>query len=184
MRKIHILAITALILLFTPAPTVAETVSHDSAKIISLSPVNLNTQRFSMKKLVMSRVLKQYNSPLLSSIDSFLATCVLYDLDCYLLPSITGLESSFGKFTHPGSNNPFGWGGGYIMFDSWDQAIDTVGKGLRYNYINKGADSVEKIAPIYAESLTWAPRVQYFMNVFEKEEDKIDSILDENRVNL
>ena len=184
MKKIYLCLALILILLLTPASVEAEAVFADSAKIFYIKAKDSQVSRIARKKLAMSKILRQNNSPLLASVDSFLTVCLSYDLDCYLLPSISGLESSFGKFIHPGSNNPFGWGGGYIMFDNWDQAINTVGKGLRENYINKGADSVEKIAPIYAASKTWAPRVQYFMNVFENEEKKIISILDENQVNL
>ena len=180
---IKILSIIIL-LLFIAHPIKAEVISDDSAKMLTFQPKISDNIRFAKKKLVMSRVLNRYDSPLLRSVDSFLSTCVLYELDCYLLPSIAGLESTFGKQVLYGSNNPFGWGNGLIMFQNWDQAIDTVGKGLKENYINKGAESVEQIGSIYATSKTWSSRITYFMNVFEKEEEKIDLILEQNQVNL
>ena len=165
-------------------PVDAEIISGDSAKILSTLPKISDSIRLAKKKLVMNRVLKQYESPMIESVDSFLTTCISYELNCYLLPSIAGLESTFGKYVLTGSNNPFGWGNGLIRFESWDQAINTVGKGLKENYINKGAESVEQIGPIYATSKTWANRVTHFINVFEKEEEKIDLILQQNQVNL
>ena len=126
-----------------------------------------------LKKKVMIEVLSKYNAPLLSEVDSFMDTCIKYDLDCYLLPSISGVESTFGRFTYAGSHNPFGWGGGYIMFDSWKEGIETVGKTMRTNYMNKwNAESIDEIAPIYAESPTWAQKVHYFHDEFMRVEDE------------
>ena len=104
--------------------------------------------------------------------ESFVKTCIKYKIDCYLLPSIAGLESTFGKFVWPNSHNAFGWARGFMMFDSWAEGIDTVGAGLRKGYLNKGALTVEDIGPIYSESPTWAIRVNYFINQFEREEEK------------
>lgn len=129
-------------------------------------------QDYIIKRRVITKLLKERNSPLVGSVDAFISACSEYSLDCYLLPSITGLESSFGEFTHPTSYNPFGWGGGYIMFDGWNHAIDTVGKGLRNNYIDRGANDLYSIGKIYAASPTWAVRVERFMNDFKAMEEK------------
>lgn len=135
-----------------------------SAKIQSISN---NYTDLAIKRKVIYDILSKKNSPLVSEVDAFIATCTKYEIDCYLLPSITGLESSFGKYTHPGSHNAFGWGGGYIVFDSWAECIDAVGKGIRQNYIDKwGATSIETMGPIYAESPTWAVRVRSFHDTF------------------
>ncbi len=135
-------------------------------------------------KIVLRAVLEKYNSPLVTEVDSFIDACQKYDLDCYLLPSITGLESTFGQFIYPASYNPFGWGGGYIMFTGWSQGINEVAKGLRQNYINRGAVTLSEIGRIYSESPTWAVRVQLFINEFKREEDKLPLFLGENTVNL
>ena len=184
MKRILNLVAIIVIFLFSAAPVKGQNVADQSAKVLLIEAKNLDTQRMAKKKLAIKRVLVRTNSPLIESVDEFVGTCDTYGLDCYLLPSITGLESSFGVYTHPGSYNPFGWGGGYIMFDGWDEAIKTVGKGLKENYIDKGAETVEQIAPIYAASKTWAPRVKSFMNTFEEEEAKIDYIMKQNVVEL
>lgn len=124
-------------------------------------------------QIVIKNVLTKYNSPMADESDAFVDACLKYKIDCYLLPSIAGLESTFGKFVWPDSHNAFGWARGYMMFDSWTIGIDTVARGLRKGYLNKGALSVEEIGPIYSESPTWAVRVNYFIRQFEKEEAKL-----------
>lgn len=128
------------------------------------------------KREAIKRLLQRWNSPLVDHVDDFMTTCKEQDLDCYLLPSITGLESGFGRQIMPGSYNPFGWGGGLIFFESWGDGIATVGTGLRENYINQGATSIEAIGRIYAESPTWAYRVRGFMAEFESEEAKVATL--------
>lgn len=121
-----------------------------------------------LKRNVIKEVLTSYDSPLVSEVDTFLEVCTKYNIDCYLLPSIAGVESTFGKFTLSGSHNPFGWGGGLIVFDSWADGIDTVGRGLSENYYAKGADTIETIGPIYAASPTWAQKIRFFHNRFSE----------------
>ena len=131
-----------------------------------------------IKKVAIYRTLERYNSPLITEVDSFLNACLSYDINCYLLPSISGVESTFGRFLMPNSHNPFGWGGGYLYFDSWLISFLTVAKGLRENYIDHGLTSVEMIGPVYAPpSSTWAGKVLMFMRVFAEEESKIPTVL-------
>ncbi|PIZ64144.1 hypothetical protein COY16_00075 [Candidatus Roizmanbacteria bacterium CG_4_10_14_0_2_um_filter_39_13] len=124
----------------------------------------------SIQRMVISEVLNKYHAPLASEVDGFMNACMAHDVDCYLLPSIAGLESSFGKYTYPESHNPFGWGGGYIMFDTWEDGFMVVAQGLSENYIARGAHTIETIGPIYAASPTWAQRVRFFHNEFERVE--------------
>lgn len=125
-----------------------------------------------LKRSVIQEILTSYNSPLVEETNTFIEVCTKYNIDCYLLPSITGVESTFGKFILPGSHNPFGWGGGLIVFDSWEQAIDAVGRGLSENYYAKGANTIESIGPIYAASPTWAQKIRYFHNRFTALEEE------------
>jgi len=136
------------------------------------STTSISLQKMALKRKAMTEVLKRYDAPLLSEVDSFLDVCITYNLDCYLLPSIAGIESTFGRFLIPGTYNPFGWGRGLLAFTSFNQTIMTVGKGLRENYIDKGANTVDKIGRIYCEGDTWAGKVKFFMNQFEEEEKK------------
>ncbi|MFZ1549438.1 MAG: hypothetical protein WAT44_03160 [Microgenomates group bacterium] len=169
------------VLLFSGTNVLASDQQAGSSAILVAIPKNEIANRIShrdiaqdymLKRRVITKVLQENNSPLVDSVDSFISTCANYQIDCYLLPSITRLESSFGQFTHPNSHNPFGWGGGYIMFNTWGDSIDAVGKGLRTNYIDKGAADVYDIGKIYAASPTWAVRVERFMNDFKRVESE------------
>lgn len=124
-----------------------------------------NVQRETIKLM-----LEKHNSPLVGSVDTFMSVAEENNLNPYLLPSIAGVESTFGKAIYPGSYNPFGWGGGLIMFDSWDESIETVGRGLRNNYVNKGAMTLADVGAIYAGSKAWPSKVKYFIGRFETEE--------------
>ncbi|MBI4973464.1 glucosaminidase domain-containing protein [Candidatus Roizmanbacteria bacterium] len=168
---IFLLTVTAAV-----APVRAELVAGNSAKINYTQLSNKeyeNSQDLFIKKMAIKNYILKYNAPLADETDAFIKACTQYDLDCYLLPAISGVESSFGQYLRPGTFNPFGWGRGDIPFSSFSEAIMTVGKGLKENYINKGATSVEQIGRIYCEGDTWAGKVTYFMNQLEKEEKKV-----------
>lgn len=138
------------------------------------TPDGFDSSPYLIKKIAMYNVLARYQSPFVTEIDSFLKACLMYRIDCYLLPSISGVESTFGKFYLVGTYNPFGWGGGYIAFNSWESAFTEVAKGLRFNYYNRNFTSLEEIAHIYAPpSTTWSTHVQFFLNRFHQEENKI-----------
>jgi len=112
--------------------------------------------------------LDSYDSPLKDYAADFVKSADNYGVDWKLVPAITGVESTFGKFIPQGSYNAYGWANGNFYFQSWSESIDIVTKTLKERYIDKGADTVEKIAPIYAPpSRTWAGKVRYFMDKIE-----------------
>ena len=156
-------------------PVRAELIAGSSAAVANKEPVataQYSIQDIAVKRKAIAEVLKRYNAPLASEVDSFLEACTTYDLDCYLLPSISGVESTFGRFLIPSTHNPFGWGRGILPFASYHDAIMTVGKGLRENYLNKGATTVDQIGAIYCEGNTWSGKVSHFMSEFKSEEEK------------
>jgi hypothetical protein len=173
---------------FLVAPVKAEIIAGSSAPLlINQSFIdNKVAEELREKKLkiVIETVLKRYDSPLVGESESFVKTCIKYQINCYFLPAIAGLESTFGKFIYPNSYNPFGWGRGYMMFDSWSEGFDAVAKGLKSGYIKKGAETIEEIGPIYSESPTWAVRVNNFINQFEAEEEKMNLLSDRFPVQL
>ena len=176
------LAIILFILFKLGSVSAAERVAGDSANIgvpVGVPPINRVSYKNMVyentkKKKAVERVLDRYQSPMKQSLDTFFTTCDSNDLDCYLLPAIAGLESGFGNYVLPGSYNPFGWGGGYIRFADWNEAIQTVGQGLRDNYIGRGAQTIEQIGSMYAASPTWASRVRGYMAEFQAAEDQTD----------
>jgi len=173
-----IYSIVLTVLLFASlgvAPARAQAIAGSSAAVSYTeknSTTSISLQKIALKRKAMTEVLKRYNSPLLPEVDSFLDACETYNLDCYLLPSISGVESTFGRFSPPGTYNPFGWGRGHIPFTSYNQTIMTVGKALREDYINKGVDTIDKIGRIYCEGNTWSGKVKFFVAQFEQEEKK------------
>lgn len=178
----------AALVLLLPGTIRAQQVAGDSAileaKVASSAAVAKNRAELGIEKHVIKSVLKRYNSPMADSVDSFIRACTTYNFDCYLLPSISGLESTFGRAVAPGTYNPYGWGRGFIPFTSWDEANLAVAKGLRENYMSRGALTVDQIGPIYSESPTWALRVNTFMNQFKAEEAKYKLLFNQNQVEL
>jgi len=121
---------------------------------------------------ILREFLEKYNSPLSLFAGTFVETADEYNLDWKLVAAISGVESTFGREIPYESFNGWGWGiygDNMIRFSSWNQGIETVSEGLRTNYINKwGARDVYEIGRFYASSLTWAQRVEYFMNKIDE----------------
>ena len=118
---------------------------------------------------------ESYDSPLKEHSETFVEVAEKYDLDYRLLPSISCMESSCGKRLLPESYNPFGWGiygNNAIYFKDYDEAIETVGKGIKDNYVDKGLDSIDKMAPVYTppNHVKWLNGVRYFYNEIDQHE--------------
>jgi len=118
-----------------------------------------------------------HDSELVDYADEFVSYADAYELgdeNWSLVAAIAGVESTFGKRIPYKSYNAWGWGiptgsSSGIGFENWEDGIETVTRGLKYNYIDKGADTVEKMGPIYAPpSKTWAGKVRYFMNEIDE----------------
>lgn len=137
------------------------------------------TQDEHFKKVAIERVLTKNNSPLIDEAETFIIVARALKLDPFLLPSITGVESTFAQHMIDGTYNPFGFGKGTITFDNWSDGIAKVGYALRFRYINKGASTLDQIGYRYAGgSTTWAPKVQNLMRKFEAEEARIRTYQD------
>lgn len=147
-------------------------ISNAKTKTAELEPKN-GAFEIGYKKLDRTQALKEffkkYNSPLIDSADTFVRVADQYGLDYRLLPSIACMESGCAKFYIKETHNPFGWGGGYIKFDSYDEAIENVGKGLNDIYLSRGLTTPELIAPVYTppNHRNWLNGVTYFTNQIE-----------------
>lgn len=173
MKKFFVLTALLLAISFFPKKIYAvEYQAGASARLASNSALILSARQ-DERVLALTQVFKKYNSPLAPYAFLYVKYADLYNVDWKLLPSISGLESSFGIFLMPESYNAYGWGGGYIYFNSWEDGIKTINKALRENYINRGADDVYKIGPIYAEAKHWSTRVAFFMNEINNEYIKL-----------
>jgi len=114
--------------------------------------------------------LESKNSPLAEFSDVFVEVADKYELDYRLLPAITGIESGFGRVQLDNSYNPFGWGGGYIYFESFEEAIRTVGFELYERCVKLGVDTPAEIGPSYCPPnyLRWIASVEGFIEEISK----------------
>lgn len=112
-----------------------------------------------------------YKAPLYKYSQTFVAIADKYQLDWRLLPAIAMQESNGGKKVINESYNPFGYGiyGKLVVrFNSWEEAIERVGKALREDYLNQGLKTPHQIMAKYTppsleKGGAWAKGVSTFM---------------------
>lgn len=168
-----ILGLLVLFLLNIPASITQVSQAYaQSEQVITIEarPVDKRAQ-------VLKDYLAKYNSPLEDSAQDFIDAADQYGLDWKLVVSISGVESTFGKFI-PGGHDPVyssynGWGWGVygdnsLGFKSWREAIFTISEGLKNEYVDKGYTEPLIMNRKYAASPTWGVRVVYFMNDLDK----------------
>ncbi len=169
MKKIITIIVLLFVAVFLPQDVYAQEVySEPSAALVNQILIEKDYTLDTRAKAVQN-VFKKYNSPLSDQVHFYVKYADEFGLDWRLLPAISGLESTFGKFLMPGSYNAYGWGGGHIYFESWEDGIKVINKALRENYIDRGATDVWSIGPIYAQSPTWSIRVNAFMQEINEE---------------
>ncbi|TSC86006.1 MAG: Uncharacterized protein G01um10147_1010 [Microgenomates group bacterium Gr01-1014_7] len=126
---------------------------------------------------ILSNYLTRFDSPLQYHAQDFVDAARVYGLDWKMLPAIAGVESTFGKFI-PGGYNAWGWGvygDQAIYFGSWREAMFTIAKGLRENYLDRGLTEPYAMNRAYATSPHWGGKVTYFMNDMEKFAQKYEA---------
>ena len=104
--------------------------------------------------------------------DLLVETADKYELDYRLLTAIAQKESGLCRVIPENSHNCWGWGihkNGTLKFDSYDIAIETVSRGLKENYIDKGYRTPDEIMTKYTplSKGTWAEGVNYYMSQLE-----------------
>ncbi len=124
------------------------------------------------RPVIIRQYLEKHRSPLTSQADYFFKIAQKYNLDYRLLVAIAQQESNLGKKIPEGTYNAWGWGihsEGTLGFSSWEEGIETVAKGLRENYLDKGFVNLEQIAARYAppSKEAWAFGVSQFMGEME-----------------
>lgn len=114
--------------------------------------------------------LESYASPLEPYADFIVGTSDKYGLDWRLTTAIAMKESGLGKIMpSKDCNNAWGYGihsKGTLCFDSWEEGIETVSKGLKENYLDQGYTTIEEIMAKYTplSAGTWAEGVTIYMN--------------------
>ena len=176
-KKAKILSLVfAFIVFLTSAllPTAAQ--SNATKKELSFAQLShIEAKQLDYRAQILKEYLERYDSPLKNNAQDFIEAADANGLDWKLVPSIAGMESTFGKFT-PGSDlypsyNAWGWGvygNQTIYFKSWKDGIYQLNSGLRNGYINKGLTNPYQINRVYAASPSWGSRVDYFMGDLER----------------
>lgn len=149
---------------------------YQKYKALPSNLVSDNIQQVIIKKedgraVSLAGFFKQYNSQMAEFADTFIKVADRYRLDFRLLPAIAMQESNGAKRMPKDSYNPFGYGiyGSQIVrFNSYEEAIDRVGRSLREDYLNQGLKTPLEIMskytpPSLAKGGAWAIGVAAFM---------------------
>lgn len=124
------------------------------------------------REIIIRKYLEKYNSPMAPFAGFIVETSDKYSLDWRLLVAIAQQESNLGKKIPKDSYNAWGWGihsRGSLGFESWEEGIETVAKGLKEKYIDKGYVTPEEIMSKYTphSNGSWAFGVIQFLNELE-----------------
>lgn len=103
---------------------------------------------------------ERWNSPMAAQAEFIVDTSEKYGIDWRLIPAISIVESSGGVYCFR-PYNAFGWG--KMGFSSYEEAIDTVARGLGTKY---GTSNPYAIAPRYnpVTPTSWANKVSGLMS--------------------
>ncbi len=168
------LLLLCLFSILAPSALAEEKFSRSSASFAAL----LQSQDNDSRVTTLTNYLEAHNSKLAPYASAFVNQADYYHLDWKLVVAISGVESTFGRNEPEGCNNDWGYGiyGTHMLcFPSYYEAIRTVSKALREQYLDKwGAQDVYAIGDLYAASPTWADRVTFFMNDIDSFAHRVD----------
>lgn len=121
---------------------------------------------------ILRQYLSYYNSPLTSYADKIVQLADQYGIDYRFIPAIAQQESNLCRIIPPESYNCWGWGITSVSslgFDSYEDGIETVTKGLKKNYIDEGLVTPDQIMTKYTPSSngSWANGVNEFMSLMQ-----------------
>ena len=115
---------------------------------------------------------RKYESVLYDQSEFIVKMADQFKLDYRLIPAIAMQESGLCKNIYEGSYNCWGWGiyGNTVTrFGSYEEAIETISRGLKTNYIDKCLTTPEDIMRKYTPPSTgsWAFGVNFFLKIIE-----------------
>lgn len=147
---------------------------QSGVKVFASLPMNIPAvsgyaQSSDARPEIVRQYLERYNSPLAPLADFIVQKADEYGIDYRLTTAIAQQESNLCKIIPINSYNCWGWGitgESTLRFSSYAEGIDTVSRGLRVGYLDKGYKTVEEIMSIYTPSSngSWARGVNEFMN--------------------
>lgn len=137
----------------------------------SMSEQSVQITASDARTALVANFFKSYKAPLSDQAEIFVRIADKYGLDFRLIPAISMQESNGGKILPDNSYNAFGYGiyGSQVLrFNSWEESIEKVAKGLKNNYIDKGLRTPYEIMtkytpPSVAKGGPWAIGVTSFM---------------------
>lgn len=114
----------------------------------------------------------KYQSPLYDLADDIVSASDKYGIDYRLLPAIAMQESGLCKHAPDDSYNCWGYGiyGQRVTkFASFEEAVETVAKGLKENYLDKGYTTPELIMSKYTPRSpgSWARSINLLITSLE-----------------
>jgi len=117
---------------------------------------------------ITSQYLARYNSPLTPFASKIVQTSDKYNLDYRLIVAIAQQESNLCKKIPEDSFNCWGWGihsQGTLRFTSYEEAMESVSKGIKQDYIDKGLTTPEQIMSKYTplSNGSWAFAINQFL---------------------
>jgi hypothetical protein len=155
----------------------ATDINHSGIKIFASLPSEIPTisgtaNAADARNEIIKQYLSRYNSPLEPYANLLVTTADKYKIDFRLLTAIAQQESNLCKIIPPDSHNCWGWGihsKGTLGFSSYEEAIDTVSKGLKEEYIDKGYTTPDQIMSKYTplSNGSWASGVNTFLTEME-----------------
>jgi hypothetical protein len=167
-KQLSIILFTILFFAVTRPVFAQQSTANDTAQLASFGPILIDNRVQTLRAF-----LHEYDSPLEAEAGTFIREADKNALDWRLVAAIAGTESTFGQHVPSYSFNAWGWGiptgaQSGIGFTSWNDGIATVSRGLKENYINKGAATLDEIGEMYAASPMWAVHVQFFITKIEQ----------------
>lgn len=117
---------------------------------------------------IIKQYLAKYDSPLLGFEDKIIEEADQQDIDFRLITAIAQQESNLCKRIPAETFNCWGWGihsEGTLGFESYNQGIEVVSRGIRQAYIDEGLLSPDEIMNKYTplSNGSWAEGVNTFM---------------------
>lgn len=121
---------------------------------------------------IIRKYLDTYNSPMIAHASEIVEAADRYGIDFRLITAIAQQESNLCKRIPPDTYNCWGWGihsRGTLGFTSFTDGIETVSRGLKQEYIDKGYTDPEVIMSKYTplSDGSWAHGVQTFLDEME-----------------
>lgn len=112
--------------------------------------------------------LERYDSPMQGYGQYIVETADKYAVDPYLFIAIMQQESNLGKKMPDSCHNGWGYGihsRGTLCFDTWEEGIQTVMKGLKEKFLERGLQEPNEIMTLYTplSNGSWAQGVKQFM---------------------